>query len=96
MRKEIARFNEIIVKDSLSGKVQVSNKKENDSKVSQFKQERHPSIKHGLGHTAGAKTNGRKIMNGYECVSFERKERVGTDQLAKTAAVPQSRATVPQ
>ena len=27
-------------------------------------------------------------MNGYECVSFERKERVGTDQPAQTAAVP--------
>ena len=29
---------------------------------------------------AGAKTNAIKIINGYECVKFERKERVGTDQ----------------
>ena len=78
----------------MSGKAQVSDKKTNDSKVPQFKQGRHPSIKHGLGHTVGAKTNGRKIINGYECVKFERKKRVGTDQPTQTAAVPQSRATV--
>ena len=30
----------------------------------------------------------KKIINGYECVKFERKERVGTDQPAQTAAVP--------
>ena len=88
MRKEIARLNEIIGKGCLSGKAQVSDKKANDSKVPQFKQGRHPSIKHGLGHTAGTKTNGRNIINGYDCVRFERKERVGTDQSAQTAAVP--------
>ena len=64
-------------------------KKANDSKVPKFKQGRHLSIKHGLGHTAGAKTNRRKIINGYECVKFERKERVGIDQPAQIAAVPQ-------
>ena len=79
----------------MSGKAQVSDKKANDSKVSQFKQGRHPLIKHGLGHTTGAKTNGRKIINGYECVKFERKERVGTDQPAQTAPVSRSRAVVP-
>ena len=89
MRKEIARLNEIIVKGCLSGKAQVSDKKANYSKVPQLKQGRHPSIKHGLGHTTGAKTNGRKIINGYECVKFERKKRVSTDQHAQTAAVPQ-------
>ena len=67
MRKEIARLNENIGKDCLSGKAQVSDKKANDSKVPQFKQGRHPSIKHGLRHTARAKTNGRNIINGYEC-----------------------------
>ena len=80
MRKEIARLNKIIGKGCLSGKGQVSDKKANNSKVPQFKQGRHPSIKHGLGHTVGAKTNRRKIINGYECVKFERKERVGIDQ----------------
>jgi hypothetical protein len=79
MRKEIARLNEIIGKGYLP----------------QFKQGRHPSIKHGLGHTAGAKTNGRKIINGYECVKFQRKERIGTNQPAQTVVVPQSRAAVP-
>jgi hypothetical protein len=64
MRKEIARLNEIIGKGYLSGNSQASDKKANDSKVSQFKQGKYPSIKHGLGHTAGAKTNGRKIING--------------------------------
>ena len=96
MRKEIARLNEIIGKGCLSGKAQLSDKKANSSKVPQFKQGRHPSIKHGLGDTAGAMTNGRNIINGYECVKFERKGRVGTDQPAQTAAVPQSRVTVPQ
>ena len=70
MKKEIARLNEIIGKGCLSGKAQVSDKKANDSKVPQFKQGRHPSIKHGLGHTKRAKTNGRRIMNGYERVQF--------------------------
>ena len=88
MRKEIARVNEIIGKGCLDGKAQASEMKTNDPKGPQFKQGIHPSIKHGLGHTAGAKTNGRKIINGYECVKFERKERVGIDQPAQTAAVP--------
>jgi hypothetical protein len=70
MRKEIARLNEIIDKGYLSGKAQVSDKKAINSKVPQFRQERRPSIKHGLGHTAGAKTNGRKVINSYECVKF--------------------------
>jgi hypothetical protein len=89
MRKEIARLNEIIGKGCLSGKAQANDKKVNDSKVPQFKQGRHPSIKHGLGHTAGPKTNERKIINGYECVKFERKGKIGTDWPAQTAAVPQ-------
>jgi hypothetical protein len=82
MRKEIARLNEIIGEGCLSGKAQVSDKKVNNSKVPQFKQGRHLSIKHGLRHTAGAKTNGRKIINGCECVKFERKQRIGIDQPA--------------
>ena len=82
MRKEIARLNEIIEKGCLSGKAQVSDKMVNEPKGPQFKQGRHPSIKHGLGHTKGAKTNGRKIVNGYECVQFKRKDRIGMDQPA--------------
>jgi hypothetical protein len=53
----------------LNGKVQVSDKKVNEPKGPRFKQESHPSIKHRLGHTKRAKTNGRKIVNGYKvCV----------------------------
>jgi hypothetical protein len=80
MRKEIARLNEVIGKGCLSGKAQVNDKKASEPKVPQFKQGRHLSIKHGFRHTAGAKTNGRKIINGYEYVKFERKERIVTDQ----------------
>ena len=61
LRKEIAIRNETISKGCLSGKAQESDKKANNPKVPQFKQGRHPSIKHGLGHSAGAKINGRKI-----------------------------------
>jgi hypothetical protein len=95
MRKEIARLNEIIGKGCLSGKAQVSDKKTNDSRVPQFKQGRHPSIKHGLGHTAGAKTNGRKVINGYECVQFMSKGKVGTEQPAQKVAQKQPRAAQP-
>ena len=78
MRKEIARLNEIIGKWCM-GKAQSNDKKKDESKGSQFKQGRHLSIKHGLGHTKGAKTNGRRIVNGYECVQFERKGRIGVE-----------------
>jgi hypothetical protein len=75
MRKEIERLNEIIGKGCLSGKAQVSHKKVDEPKGPQFKQVRHPLIKYGLGHTAGAKTNGIKTINGYKCVKFERKKK---------------------
>jgi hypothetical protein len=68
MRKEIARLNKIIGKGCLNGKAQACDKKVDELKGPQFKQGRHPSIKHGFGHTKGAKTNGRKIVNGYDCV----------------------------
>ena len=34
-------------------------------------------------------------MNGYECVQFERKGKIGTDQPAQTVAVQRPRAIVP-
>ena len=67
MRKEIARLNEVIEKGWISV-TQSNDKKVDESKGPQFKQGRHPSIKHGLGHIKGAKTNGRRIVNGFECV----------------------------
>ena len=80
MRKEIARFNEIIGKECMDGKAQINDKKKDEPKGPQYKKGRHPSIKHGLGHTKGAKRNERKIVNGYECVQFERKDIISTDQ----------------
>jgi hypothetical protein len=68
MRKEIARLNEIIGKKCMVDKAQTKDKKKDEQQGPQYKQGRHPSIKHGLGHTKGAKTNGRKIVNGYKCV----------------------------
>jgi hypothetical protein len=88
MRKEIARLNEIIGKGCLNGKVLASNKKVDETKGPQFKQGRRPSIKHGLGHTKGAKTNGRNIVNGYECVQFETNVRIVVEQPTQTVAVP--------
>ena len=64
------------------GKAQSNDKKKDESKGPQFKKGRHPSIKHGLGHTKGAKTNRRRIVNGYVCVQFERKDRIGVEQPA--------------
>ena len=81
MRKEIARLNEVIGKGWISV-TQSNDKKIDESKGPQFKQGRHPSIKHELGHTKEAKTNGRRIVNGYECVQFERKGKIGIDQPA--------------
>ena len=81
MRNEIARLNEIIGKGWM-GETQSNDKKNDESKGPQFKQGRHPSIKYGLGHTKGAKTNGKRIVNSYECVQFERKGRIGAEQPA--------------
>ena len=71
----------------MDGKVQTNDKKKDEPKGPQYKKGRHPSIKHGLGHTIGAKTNRRKIVNVYECVKFERKGRIGVEQPAQTAVV---------
>ena len=59
MRKEIASLNKVIGKGWI-GKTQSNDKKNDESKESQFKQVRHPSIKRGLRHTKGAKTNERR------------------------------------
>ena len=75
---------------------QSSGKKVVEPKEPQYKKGRHPSIKHGLSHTKESKTNGRRIVNGYECVQFERKGKLGTNQHAQTAAVQRPRAAVPR
>ena len=95
MRKEIARLNEIIGKGCMDGKAQTSDKK-NEPKGPQYKKGRYPSIKHGLDHTKVAKTNGRKIVNGYEYVQFERKDRIGIDQPTQLTTVQQPQVAVPR
>jgi len=65
MRKEISRLKCIKITKQLVAK--------------RIKQRSH-NIKDGLGHKKGAKTNGRKVINAYDCVKFhqQRKNRYRT------------------
>jgi hypothetical protein len=56
-----------------------TNGKDDQPEKPQYKNGRHPHIKDGLRHTKGAKTNGRKVINGYECVQFMSKGKIGID-----------------
>jgi hypothetical protein len=67
MRKEIVRLNGILGKRCMED-VKIASGKEDQPKRPLYKDGRHPHIKDGLGHTKGGKTNGRKVINGYECV----------------------------
>jgi hypothetical protein len=49
-----------------------------EPKKPKFRNGRHPFIKDGLGHTKGAKTNGRTTVNGYECLQLEKRDQIGT------------------
>ena len=73
----------------------VASGKENQPKKPQYKDGRHPHIKDGLGHKKGAKTNGRKVINGYECVNFTSKGRIGTEQPAQKVASRLPQAILP-
>jgi hypothetical protein len=66
MKRKIARHNAMLGKRCMEGKKAASGK-DDQSKEPQYKNGRHPHIKDGLGHTKGAKTNGRKVTNNYEC-----------------------------
>ena len=79
MRKKIARLNEIIGKGAWMARPKLMTRRMMNQKGHNTRKGRHPSIKHSLGHTTGAKTNGRRIVNGYECVQFERKGRIGVE-----------------
>ena len=57
----------------------------------QYKDGRNPRIKDGLGHTHGGKTNGRKVINGYECVQFVSKGQEGIDRSTQMVAQGQPR-----
>jgi len=75
--------------------VQAASGKVDQPKRPQYKDGRHPHIKDGLGHTKGGKTNGRKVVNGYECVQFMSNGKIGTDRPAKKLAQQQPRAVLP-
>ena len=85
MKKEIARLNAMLGKRGMEGKKPAGGKGEKPKRP-QYKDERNPRIKDGLGHTHGGKTNGRKVINGYECVQFMSKGQEGTDRSAQKVA----------
>ena len=82
MRKEIARLNDVIARGCMDEESHHGGKKVEEPKRPQYKNGRHPSIKDGLGHIKDGKSNGRKLVNGVECVQFERKEWFGIVQPA--------------
>ena len=91
MRQEITRLNDLLktkCEDAATGK-------ENQPRKPSYKDGRHPHIKDGLGHMKGGKYNGRKIVNGYECVKFISKGKVGTEQPAQKVARKSPRAAQP-
>jgi hypothetical protein len=58
--------------------------KNDQSKRPKYKEGRLSHIKNGLGHEKGNKTNGRKVINGFECVQFIGKGKIGTDRPAQS------------
>jgi hypothetical protein len=85
MKKEIARLNAMLGKRGMEGKKPASGKGEKPTKP-QYKDGRNSRIKDGLGHTHGGKTNGRKVINGYECVQFVSKGQEGIDRSTQKVA----------
>jgi hypothetical protein len=85
MKKEIARLNAMLGKRGMEGKKPASGKGEKPTKP-QYKDGRNSCIKDGLGHTHGGKTNGRKVINGYECVQFVSKGQEGIDRSTQKVA----------
>ena len=73
-------------------KVKSAGGKVEQPKRPQYKGGRNPHIKDGLGHTHGGKTNGRKVINGYECVQFMNKGQKGIDRSVQIVAQGQPRA----
>jgi len=67
MKKEIARFNNIIASGCM----------DDASKKPKFIQGRRPFIKDGLGHKKSGKTDERKMVNGVSYIRFEKKETIG-------------------
>ena len=85
MRKKIARLNEIIrkggwVRPNLMTRRKMNQKGHNSSK------EGIPQSSMGL-DTQKEPRHERRIVNGYECVQFERKGKIGIEQSAHTTTV---------
>jgi hypothetical protein len=91
MRKEISRLN-VVINEKCN---KVDSDKENQSKKAQYKDGRHPYIKDGLGLKKGAKTNGRKVISGYECVKFTSRGKMGIEQPAQKVTPRLPRAVLP-
>jgi chromosome segregation ATPase len=68
MRKEIARLKEMIAGGCMDDLTKSGGKKIEKPKGPQYKNGWHPLIKDELRHTKGAKTNGKKLSNGFGCV----------------------------
>ena len=94
MEKEIARLNELI-NQKCNQDNKLSSGKVNQQERPLYKDGRPPHIKDGLGHIKGNKTNGRKVMNGVECVKLVSKGKIGTEGTAKSAGHMPSRAAQP-
>jgi hypothetical protein len=91
MKKEIARLNALL-KERCNSDKKIASGKETQPKRPQYKDGRLPHIKDGLGHIHGNKTNGRKLINGVECVQFMSKGKIGTERSAQSVAQKPTRA----
>ena len=91
MKKEMARFNTLVDKGCQNTKKTASGK-ENQPKRPQYIDGRNPRIKDGLGHVEGNKTNGRKVINGFECVQFMSRGLVDTERPAQSMVQRPTRA----
>ena len=79
MRKEIARLNEIIGKGCMIDKAQINGKKEEQKGATI--QARKASLNQEWAWTHKRSQNKwKEDSDGYECVQFERKGRIGIDQ----------------
>jgi len=94
MKKELAKLNVLLDKKASDSKKPASGKVD-QPKRPQYKDGRHPHIKDGLGHIKGGKTNGRKVINGFECVQFRSKGLVDTERSAQSVAQKPTQAAPP-
>jgi hypothetical protein len=94
IKMKIARLNAMLGERCMKDNRAASGK-ENQPKRPQYKDGRPPHIKDGLGYTKGAKSNRRKVINGYKCVQFMSKGKIGTDKPAQLVTQGLPRAAQP-